>query len=179
MLHEEVTSLFSSKEEEDRSKARSKDVIELSHQIIGSAENAVSILDDLLNYDKIERGAMPLELTVVSIWNLIEKAATEFKLPFLAKNIEFTLDCDPMLFGSDIEGGCRDEQAKIKFDAQDLPREVLERRVIGDPMRLTQVIRNLVSNALKFVKPGGKQDACKLRAFIKAIYTGRCLPRLT
>jgi len=132
-------------------RSRSDYIIDLSQQIIGSAESAVTILSDLLHYDKIESGELPLELTIIDMWKLVEKSFKEFKLPFQAKHVEFNLDFGP-LTDSDIEG----QGSMGAHSAKRLPRDVLERRVIGDAIRLTQVLRNLVSNALKFTPEEGK-----------------------
>lgn len=134
-------------------KGKTMGVIDLSHQLLDNAEKAVSILSDLLNYDRIEKGDLPLELTIVAIWKLIETASVEFTLPFQAKGVNFVLDFSPLLLDPAVDNGCQLNGNSIP--AQQLPRQVQEQRVVGDAIRLTQVIRNIVSNALKFTPEGG------------------------
>ena len=55
--------------------------MKLSGQIYQNADTAVSVLSDLLNYDKIEHGELSLETTIVPIWDLLERTWNEFELP--------------------------------------------------------------------------------------------------
>ena len=127
-------------------------VIKLSQQILDSAENAVTVLSDLLNYDKIEMGQLTLEPTILSIWELVQSCSEEFRLPFQAKNINFVLDYGPLgKFSSDEETA---PPAMIN-NAADLPYDVKEQRFVGDSIRITQVLRNLISNAMKFTPEDG------------------------
>jgi len=132
-------------------KRKADSIVALSQQLLGSADSAVAVLNDLLNYDKIEMGDIPLELTIVHIWKLIESTMLEIELPYKAKNVQYELEFGEVLDVADPEAG----HTKV-VNANLLPRDVRERRVIGDAIRLTQVIRNLVSNALKFTPGGGK-----------------------
>lgn len=124
------------------------DVNELSQQILGSAESAVSVLNDLLNYDKIEMGQLSYEASIMPIWNVIHHTLMEFQPSATSREIDYMLDYSSL-------PGCDSSQSSreiIRF----LPREVLELRAVGDKIRCVQVIRNLVSNAIKFTPPGGR-----------------------
>lgn len=114
----------------------------LASEVQTNAQSSVDVLNDLLNYDKIESGTLMLELTRVDIWELVAKTVVEFKLPSATKKI--TLDL---------------QLPVIKGDAEQpsfLPPDILEQKVVGDCVRITQVLRNLVSNALKFTPEGGR-----------------------
>ena len=112
-------------------KTNDKSLADLVDEIQNNTQCAVDVLNDLLNYDKIENGQLSLELTVIPIWSLIEKTVKEFKLPLASKNIALHL-------------------------ALPTPSpEVDNQKVVGDTVRLTQVLRNLVSNAIKFTPQGG------------------------
>lgn len=122
------------------------DWLNLADEILINAQSAVDVLNDLLNYDKVEMGQLSLELTVVSIWNLIESTAKEFKLSATKKKISYSVEFDQTL--SDPENGLNSEQ---------LPQEVKECKVVGDTVRISQVLRNLLSNGVKFTPEGGKK----------------------
>jgi signal transduction histidine kinase/ActR/RegA family two-component response regulator len=114
----------------------------LAYEVQTNAQSSVDVLDDLLNYDKIEAGTLMLELTKVDVWELVAKTVVEFKLPVATKKI--TLDL---------------QLPVVKGDAEQpsfLPPGVREQKVVGDCVRITQVLRNLVSNALKFTPEGGQ-----------------------
>jgi signal transduction histidine kinase len=120
-------------------------MFELTKDILGSATSAVGVLNDLLNYDKVEMGTLSLERTIVPIWDLIERTLTEFKLPTKAKKIDFKLDFSAMAE--------TDEESPSTIN---LSQDISERRVFGDAIRIAQVLRNVVSNGLKFTPNGGK-----------------------
>jgi signal transduction histidine kinase len=64
----------------------------LSKEIHENALRSVDVLNDLLNYDKIEMGNLKLEFIVVSIQDLVEKTAHEFKTPTAQKKINNDLE---------------------------------------------------------------------------------------
>ncbi len=94
---------------------------------VHSASRALlGILNDVLDYSKIEAGCMELE-----------------EIQF---SLEETLSGVADLFGAQIE-----QKGLVLFleIAPDVPTEV-----IGDPLRLTQVLNNLIGNAIKFTERG-------------------------
>jgi len=110
----------------------------LAHEVQVNAQSSVDVLNDLLNYDKIETGTLMQELTVLPIWSLIDRTVKEFKLPMASKNIK-------LYFNSPTH----------EATAEDSTEKVEDQKVVGDSVRLTQVLRNLISNAIKFT-PDGK-----------------------
>jgi len=111
---------------------------------------AIDILNDLLNYDKIERGTLQLQLGVLSAWSLIEKVILEFKLPASSKQILLHLSFKVEKDVDDLS-----EQNNSVTRGRELPLGVRDLCLLGDSIRLTQVLRNMMSNALKFTPEGG------------------------
>lgn len=114
----------------------------LINEILDNAQSSVDVLNDLLNYDKIEMGTFNLELEQVSLSNLVEKTVNEFKLPASNKRLRLSYHI------GDTDNG---DMNTPSISAADICRAVS----IADPFRLSQVIRNLVSNAIKFTPEGG------------------------
>jgi len=126
------------------------DWLDLSGDTLTNAHSAVSVLNDLLNYDKIERGTLHLELTVVQIWDLVERTMSEFQYPALVKSINMNVD-----YSSLVDPGAIAETGLATISATNLPEGVREQKVVGDSVRITQVLRNFLSNAIKFTPEGG------------------------
>lgn len=118
----------------------------LAQEISSMADEAVSILDDLLNFDKIQHGELSLELTVLPVWSLIEAIFNEFRLPSKAKNIDLTLELQ----------GDTDHSTVFVDNASAVPDELLRLKAVGDRIRLAQVLRNCMSNAMKFTPEKGR-----------------------
>ena len=95
-----------------------------------SSNNLRVIVNDVLDVSKMNAGKMELESIAFDLFTKIEASVGIFKPKIEEKEISLTLFTDPMI----------------------------PRQVIGDPTRLSQVIINLVSNALKFTDKGGKID---------------------
>jgi signal transduction histidine kinase/ActR/RegA family two-component response regulator len=91
-----------------------------------SAENLLVLINDILDFNKIEAGRIEFESVDFSIIELI----TNIRLALLQKANE------------------RDIKIKLMLD-QDLPGAV-----IGDPVRIGQILTNLISNAVKFTNSG-------------------------
>lgn len=92
-----------------------------------SAENLLSLINDVLDYNKIEAGKLLLEDAHFDLNELLDSVISAFHLKAEEKGIDLILN---------------------KPDA-DAPVNV-----IGDATRITQVLNNLVSNAVKFTSQG-------------------------
>jgi signal transduction histidine kinase/DNA-binding response OmpR family regulator/HPt (histidine-containing phosphotransfer) domain-containing protein len=92
-----------------------------------SAYSLLGIINDILDFSKIEAGKLELEKHSFWLEDVVYKVADIFLNKASEKNIEILVDISP-----------------------EVPR-VLE----GDPLRLQQVLNNLVSNAIKFTGAGG------------------------
>jgi signal transduction histidine kinase/CheY-like chemotaxis protein len=91
-----------------------------------SANSLLRVINDILDYSKIEAGKIELETIDFNLRNCVEEALKTFAL--LAHEKKLTLLCEI---------------------AADVP-EMLD----GDPGRMRQILLNLVSNAIKFTSHG-------------------------
>jgi two-component system sensor histidine kinase/response regulator len=92
-----------------------------------SSLSLLGLLNDLLDFSKIEAGKLDLAPEPFDIRDLVGQICRVLALKAEEKGLEMTTDISP-----------------------EVPR-----RVIGDPLRLRQVLVNLVGNALKFTEHGG------------------------
>jgi len=112
--------------------------LELSVEMTSNCDSAEDVLNDLLNYDKIEMGTLYLDFSSLGIWDVVKTNAAVFHNHIKQKNIHWSVE--NKLF---VEGGDLEVQLGSEFV------------VVGDSARLAQVMRNLVSNALKFTPNNG------------------------
>ena len=91
-----------------------------------SANNLLAIINDVLDFSKLEAGKLILESIPFPLRNSLDEVVTLLAHSAHDKGLELTLN--------------------IKNDVPD--------NVIGDPLRLQQVITNLVGNAIKFTESG-------------------------
>ncbi len=91
-----------------------------------SANNLMRIINDILDISKIEAGKLELERVPFTISEICDEAQSLYGSHFAEKNLDFS------------------------FDKGKYPEAVL----LGDPLRVKQVVFNLVSNALKFTEKG-------------------------
>ena len=94
--------------------------------IKSSADALLVVINDLLDYSKIEAGKLELERIEMDLRAHVEEVATTLAVAAAAKDIELVVDV-----------------------AANLPE-----RVLGDPGRIRQALANLVSNAIKFTTKG-------------------------
>lgn len=126
---------------------RVQDWMNISNQVFQNADAAVTVLSDLLNYDKIQMGTLNLELSLIPIFDALKKTVAEFKIAACESKVNLTLDLSPILESSDDNG---DDKTNITDN-----KELRLCKVVGDSVRLSQVFRNLISNGLKFSKEDG------------------------
>lgn len=96
------------------------------HTIERSANNLLTIINDVLDFSKLEAGKLILESIPFPLRNTLDEIVILLAHSAHDKGLELTLN--------------------IHNDVPD--------NVIGDPLRLQQVITNLVGNAIKFTESG-------------------------
>jgi signal transduction histidine kinase/CheY-like chemotaxis protein len=99
-----------------------------------SSEHMLNLVNDVLDFSKIEAGMMVLEKTSFNVKDFLEKISSLFQPQFAAKKIKLHFNVD----------------------------EQLNKYFLGDQTRLSQVLSNLISNALKFTDEGSVNVTVKL-----------------
>lgn len=97
-----------------------------------SAENLLSIINDILDFSKIEAGKLELERSRFDLGELLGNIFESFNVKARSKDIELILD-----------------------KHQDVPNFL-----VGDAMRISQILNNLISNAIKFTYHGEVRVIC-------------------
>ena len=97
----------------------------LAKDVHESARSSVAILDDLLNFDKVESGTLSMELTTFPLFGLVRETYKEFRLSAQNKKLDFQLVCHDSVPG---------HNGATLWD---------EENFVGDSVRVAQVIRNL------------------------------------
>jgi len=100
---------------------------EYVRSIRSSAENLLTIINDILDLSRIESGMMHIERLPFNVRELVDSLATMMNVKAKSRNLYLTTEID-----------------------QSIP-QILK----GDAVRLTQILINLLSNALKFTHDGG------------------------
>jgi len=97
---------------------------------IDSTQHLLTVVNDVLDFSRIERGLMQLEPIYTDLGTLFEQIVNSFQLAAQQKHLQLIYRPDPSL--TDI-------------------------RVLIDPARLRQIIVNLLGNAIKFTFAGSVQ----------------------
>lgn len=100
--------------------------LEMVRTAYSSSQQLLRIVDDILDYSKLEADRLELETTNFNLRELLENVIRLMDRPAESKGLRLYLHLDP---------GVR------------LP-------VRGDPVRLRQILTNLISNAVKFTEKG-------------------------
>jgi signal transduction histidine kinase len=93
-----------------------------------SATHLVKVISDILDLSKVEAGAISVELAPVSIGEIFETTARLVEKPASDRKVAIEIASDP---------------------------QILDHTIETDGGKLTQILLNLVSNSIKFTKPGG------------------------
>lgn len=92
-----------------------------------SGNHLLTLVNDVLDYNKMESGKIVFEQTSFNLSDFLAEIMRSYSFRSKAKNLSFNI-----------------------LKENDLPVEVT-----GDPIRLNQILSNLLSNALKFTTTGG------------------------
>jgi signal transduction histidine kinase len=118
----------------------------------------VSILNDLLNYDKLEDGTLAIESKTMIALPFIVTAAKILLLQAEEKGVDLIFDVKHT--GSITTDKLLDRSITTGDELSEYLSH--EDYFCVDPYKMAQIIRNLVSNAIKFT-PGGKSVIIKIR----------------
>ncbi len=102
------------------------DIRDYLEKISHSSNSLLSILNDILDFSRIESGRMSIEQSPFDLDTLLKNIENLFAHRAEEKFLEFELSAD-----------------------QDVPRQL-----IGDALRIQQILINLVGNAIKFTEHG-------------------------
>ncbi|MDR3542811.1 MAG: ATP-binding protein [Desulfosporosinus sp.] len=105
--------------------------------LISSGKSLLKIINDILDYSKLEAGKVELDAIEFSLKELVRETVIPFLIEAEKKNLQLVYN--------------------IRGEIPD--------RLIGDSYRLVQILNNLLSNALKFTHVGSVQlDVSLLRS---------------
>lgn len=96
------------------------------NKILSSSQALLRIINEILDFSKIEAGKLEMEETEFNLYELFRKLSDMLSVFIGKKQLEIILDTP-----------------------SDWPE-----RILGDPLRLEQVLLNLCSNAIKFTEKG-------------------------
>ncbi len=105
------------------------------HKIQGSATNLLQIINDILDFSKIEAGKLSMESIPFRLDEVLDGVLNLFAAKASEKGLELFV----------------------------LAEAAVPTRLVGDPVRLGQVLVNLTGNALKFTEKGAVVVRCSLR----------------
>jgi len=91
-----------------------------------SAHALLGIINDILDFSKIEAGKLSMEQVAFDLHEVLDNVVNMIAFKAADKGLEFLVDVAPDMHGA----------------------------LIGDPLRLGQVLTNLANNALKFTEQG-------------------------
>ncbi|MTI87667.1 MAG: response regulator [Balneolaceae bacterium] len=111
-----------------------KDQIEPINILDFSGKTLLSLIDDILDFSKIEAGKIEFEHIDFELDKLINVILESFRVTAENKGINLKVTVD----------------------------EGVPNALVGDPARLTQILNNLLSNALKFTEEGEVELAIKV-----------------
>jgi signal transduction histidine kinase/ActR/RegA family two-component response regulator len=116
-----------------------------------STRAQAKLIEDLLDESRIASGKLRLELRPLDLASVVEGAATLLRPAAQAKDIKISVHIDPDRYP-----------------------------ITGDPVRMQQVIGNVLTNAVKFTSEGGRVTVRLRRngsdAIIEVTDTGRGIP---
>ena len=142
-------------------------ILNLLDDIFSSSNTAIEILNDMLHYEHIDSGTFKLEMAVIPLLHAFAGRLEAYKYMAAKKSITLNIE-DPVqvsnYYVEEAGGGDFDlappstpvRDTVVDGDAVDCPSEPSVPVLYIDRFRVDQIIRNLVSNAIKFTPEGGR-----------------------
>ena len=124
-------------------------VLEYLKKIQTSGQHLLSLINDVLDMSRIESGSVRIEYTAVHLPDVLHDLRTI------------------------IQGSVHSKQQDLYIDTQD----VLHEDIITDKLRLTQVLLNIISNAVKYTPVGGmvnirvSEKPCRREGYTTLIFS--------
>lgn len=112
-----------------------------------SAENLLTVVNDVLDFSKIESGMIEMEEIGFNLNALVRNICAGMRLQATEKQLELRLETAP---------------------------ELDRVEVLGDPSRFTQILFNLVGNAIKFTREGSVTVRCRVISESKSTIVIHC-----
>src|SRR5207302_5987019 len=112
--------------------------VEFARTIHGAGTDLLNLISDILDLSKIESGTVTVDAEDIAFTNLVDMVTRPFRHEAENRQLSFEVNLDPNL----------------------------GRSITTDSKRLQQVLKNLLSNALKFTAQGGA------RLNITAVHAG-------
>ncbi len=110
-----------------RKRVQDADHLEKLVRISGAAKHLLGIINDILDFSKIEAEHMQIEAVPIHVSALVDNVESMFSDRIRSKGLQFVVDIDPVL-------------SKLSL--------------VGDPLRIGQILINFTSNAIKFTDQG-------------------------
>ena len=101
--------------------------------IYSSSQSLLSLINDILDLSKVEAGKLDIIVSQMSVNEVVDNLLCTFSPQMQAKGLAFAIEVD-----TDVPGS-----------------------ILSDQSRVEQILRNLISNAMKFTDQGGVRVKCK------------------
>lgn len=128
-----------------------KEIHDYATDIYDSGKNLLSVINNILDYSKLEFGKLEIIEAEYHLWDFLENIKAEFLPLAKEKNLDFVIEVD----------------------------ENLSDNLYGDSYHLTQILHNIISNSFKYTSEGsiklsvkGTEDNSKAHLIFDVTDTG-------
>ena len=105
--------------------------LQMTEKVIKNSRQLLRLINDILEISRYETGSIPLDIQSCDVRSLVNLVVETLSISALQKNLEIILDCDRA------------------------PQQVQ-----SDPLRLKQIVTNLLSNAIRYTESGTITITC-------------------